>query len=94
MKQTQIMSTILLLEGGWTLQRCLVILKDKTCQKNVHMLGKKPRQLMQFLQQVFQEMTVAQGNLLKGIDNKTTMPCPSIGPKLFWTVQIVLVGSK
>ena len=22
------------------------------------------------------------------------MPCPSIGPKLFWTVQIVLVGSK
>ena len=22
------------------------------------------------------------------------MPCPSIGPKLFWTVQIVLVGSR
>ena len=22
------------------------------------------------------------------------MPCPSIDPKLFWTVQIVLVGSK
>ena len=22
------------------------------------------------------------------------MPCPSIGPKWFWTIQIILVGSK
>ena len=35
------------------------------------MLGKKSRQMMQDLLQIFQEMTVPQGNLLKGIDNKT-----------------------
>ena len=32
-----------------------------------------------------------QGNLSKGIDNITIMPCPSICPKSFWTVQIILV---
>ena len=27
-------------------------------------------------------------------DGKILMPCPSIGPKWFWTVQIVLFGYK
>ena len=32
--------------------------------------------------------------LILQIKYPTLMPCPSIGPKWFWTIQIVLVGSK
>ena len=31
---------------------------------------------------------------LKSILKRTLLPCPSIGPKWFWTVQIVLDGFK